>query len=662
MTNAKTIIRLLFLCLAAWTLYSCASIGNPSGGPRDEEPPRFIGSNPHPYATNVKRNRIVLDFDELVNVKDAFQKVVISPTGASTPKVSTQGRRVIIQFQDSLEPNTTYTVDFANSIEDVNEGNKLSSFAYTFSTGEDIDSLQISGIVLNAENLEPQQGILVGVHTNFNDTAFRRSRLVRVAKTDDRGRFTVRGLNNRQPYRVFALKDINNDYRWDNPDEDMAFYPSPVIPSFDFTTVTDSIWDLKNGRVDSVVERQATVFLPNDLLLTSYNINYKPQYLVSYNRIDSTRFSLIFNAPAKNLPEFAIAGAPSIKDWYVAEHNADNDSITLWLKNKTLIQTDTLRLELSYLRTDSARNLTAATDTLRLTTNRQFAKAKKEDKKRKKKKGEQADSVPPTPLIKLTMKTGAQHDIYSPLIFETETPLARIDSGAFHLEQMVDSVWYRLPIRAPRPLDSISVRRFAIDHDWDYGGQYRFTVDSIAVEGIYGLHNASLKHDFKVKGQDEYSNLYLNIIGAPDSVPGYVEILNASDNPVRKARVKNGTASFLNLNPGTYYARFVIDFNGDNLFTPGDYEKGLQPDETYYYPKKLNLRKNWDVEQAWSIYDVAIDMQKPEEIKKNKPERTKFDKEKKVNELDEEDEYFDPTRNPFDPNDRKSKTDKLGRR
>lgn len=661
MTGSKHIIRLFILCIAAWTLYSCASIGNPSGGPRDEDPPRFIGSNPAPYSTNVKRNRIVLNFDELVNVKDAFQKVVISPTGASTPKVSTQGRSVIIQFQDTLEPNTTYTVDFANSIEDINETNKLSSFAYTFSTGEDIDSLRISGIVLDAETLEPQQGILVGVHTNMNDTAFRRSRLVRVAKTDDRGRFTVRGLNNRQPYRVFALKDINNDYRWDNPDEDMAFLSEPVTPSFDFTTVTDSIWDLKNARVDTIVERQATIFLPNDLLLTSYNIHYKPQYLVNYNRVDSTRFNLIFNAPSKQLPEFEIAGAPSMKDWYVAERNAGNDSITLWLKNKALVQSDTLRLKVGYLRTDSAQNLVAATDTLRMITDHPIVKARKETKK-KKKKGEKADSIPPTPLIKIMMKTSTQHDVYQPLIFEFDTPLSRIDSSAFHLEQMVDSVWYRIPIKAPRPLDSISVRQYAIDHTWDYGGQYRLTVDSIAAEGIYGLHTPSLKHEFKVKSEDEYSNLYLNIIGAPDSVPGYVEVLNESDKPIRKSPVIHGTATFLNLNPGTYYARFVIDYNGDNLFTPGDYEKNRQPDETYYYPKKLNLRKNWDVEQAWDIYEVAIDLQKPEEIKKNKPERTKFDTDKKKNELDEADEYFDPTRNPFDPNDRKSKTDKVGRR
>lgn len=206
--------RKAFLALAggaaASLLFSCASIGNPSGGPRDEDAPAFVRANPAPGATNVTNRRAMLEFDELVNVKDAFSKVVISPTTAQTPRVSTSGRRVYIDFGDSLAENTTYTVDFGNSIEDFTEGNKLPSFAYSFSTGPELDTLQISGMVLAARNLEPQQQMIVGVHSILADSAFKKLRLERVAKTDDRGRFTVRGLKPGQ-YRLFALADANND-------------------------------------------------------------------------------------------------------------------------------------------------------------------------------------------------------------------------------------------------------------------------------------------------------------------------------------------------------------------------------------------------------------------------------------------------------------------
>ncbi|MDE5872003.1 MAG: Ig-like domain-containing protein, partial [Muribaculaceae bacterium] len=126
-------------------LWGCASIGNPSGGPRDEDPPRFVRANPAPGSVNVDPSNIHIDFNELINVKDAFQKVVLSPPGTSTPRVSTRGRRVVVNITDTLLPNTTYTIDFGDAIEDNNEANKLSGFAYTFSIGPTLDSLRISG-------------------------------------------------------------------------------------------------------------------------------------------------------------------------------------------------------------------------------------------------------------------------------------------------------------------------------------------------------------------------------------------------------------------------------------------------------------------------------------------------------------------------------------
>ena len=117
-----------FFFVGAFLAVSCASIGNPSGGPRDEDPPRFVRANPAPGSVNVTPQRINIDFDELVNVKDAFTKVVVSPPSKSVPRVSSSGHRVTVQFNDTLLPNTTYTIDFSNAIEDNNEGNKLQGF------------------------------------------------------------------------------------------------------------------------------------------------------------------------------------------------------------------------------------------------------------------------------------------------------------------------------------------------------------------------------------------------------------------------------------------------------------------------------------------------------------------------------------------------------
>lgn len=645
----KGAFRCLLLCLAAWLLYSCASIGNPSGGRRDERPPQVVRSNPAPYATGVKSERVVIEFDEIVNVKDAFSKVVISPTSAETPRVSSLGRKVTVQFKDTLQPNTTYTIDFADAIEDNNEANKLTSYSFTFSTGDDIDSLRISGMVLGAQDLEPQQGILVGVHTNTEDTAFSRTRLVRVAKTDDRGRFTIRGLKE-GPYRLFALKDLNNDYRWDNPEEDIAFHSELIYPTSEPDVAVDSVFDDITGELDSVVHRDYTSFLPNDILLSSFNIQYKPQYLVNYERIDSTRIQLIFNAPSDSLPEVALVGTTPDPEWYHLQRTAKNDTLTYWLKDPKIISTDTLRLATRYLRTDSAKMLTPVNDTLRLITKRPKA-TKNDTKKRKKKEEELADTLPdPIKLLDIKSLTSSTHDIYLPVLIEFGTPLDTLNTAAFHLEQKVDTLW--TPLRwseGPKPRDSVALMEYRIDYPWEYGGNYRLVVDSLAATGIYGLWNGSFTHEFKVKAEEDYSNLYLRIEGL-DTVPAFVELLDRSDKVVRREPVEGEIASFLNVNPGDYYARLVIDTDGNGEFTTGSYDDFRQPEYTFYYPKKITLKKNWDLDQTWNIYETPVDLQKPNAIKKNKPAQ---DKRKKGQQddgmLEEEDDYFDVNENPFDP-------------
>lgn len=227
--NDRNVMFLRFAMAIAGVLllWGCANIGNPSGGPRDEDPPIFLHADPPQGALNVSKTSMTLTFNEIVNVKDAFSKIVLSPA-ARPPKVTSLGRRITIRF-DSLAPNTTYTIDFADAIEDNNEGNQLQNFAYTFSTGPTLDTLRIAGRVLGSRDLEPRPGILVGVQSNPADTAFQGIPLLRVAKADDRGRFVIRGLAP-GAYRVFALDDRDNDFKYSSDEEEIAFYDVEVSP------------------------------------------------------------------------------------------------------------------------------------------------------------------------------------------------------------------------------------------------------------------------------------------------------------------------------------------------------------------------------------------------------------------------------------------------
>lgn len=642
--------------LAAALLASCASIGNPSGGPRDEDPPRFVRANPAPGSVNVTRDRIDIEFDEIVNVKDAFSKVVVSPVSKSVPRVSSLGKRVSVQFTDTLLPNTTYTVDFANAIEDNNEGNKLQGFTYSFSTGPQIDTLQISGMVLSADGLEPQQGMLVGIHSNLSDTAFATLPLERIAKTDDRGRFSIKGVAP-GTYRIFALADVDNDYKRANPEEAMAFYDFTVSPTAERVEATDTVFDLATGAVDTVISRQRTRFLPNDILLRSFESDYKTQFLQNYQRVDSTKVKMIFNAPSDSLPRLDIVDMPGYKDWWVLESSERNDTLTYWMLPPTLVATDSLRMGVTYLRTDSTRNLSAVTDTLKFFTERPKAPKKKKEKKKEKDEEERADTVAPKiPPLGLQMVTGTTQEVYLPLVMEFATPLSRLDTAALHLEVMVDSVWGPVPKEwSPQLEHPYNPRRFKIEYPWEYSSQYRLRIDSLAATGIYGLQTDPLEHSFKTKGEEDYCTLSFTITNFVDSVPAFVELLSASDAPVRREKVEGGVVRFPYLAPGKYYARIFEDFDGDGRYTTGNFDSLRQPDAAYYYPKVVNIKKNWEKSETWNVFETAIDLMKPDAVKKNKPETDKRNRKRNdqnTGDEEEEDDYFDPTRNPFDPNDR----------
>ena len=184
-------------------LVACASIGSPEGGPRDYTPPQVVKSSPQPGTVNFKGNKVEIIFDEIVNLKDQQKKVIISPAPKTMPLVRAVGKKLTVEFRDELEENTTYVIDFSNAIEDNNEGNQLDGYTFAFSTGDQIDSLAVSGIVLQAKDLEPMQHVLVGLHSNLDDTAFTCLPLERVSRTNDRGKFTIRNLKPGQ-YHVFA--------------------------------------------------------------------------------------------------------------------------------------------------------------------------------------------------------------------------------------------------------------------------------------------------------------------------------------------------------------------------------------------------------------------------------------------------------------------------
>lgn len=647
MNNSKSLYY-IFIIIAAAVMYSCANIGNPSGGPIDKTPPIFMRSNPTPNAVNVKDRKIEIFFDEIVTLKDPSTKIIVSPAQTEMPRMSALGRKVTVELVDSLLPNTTYTIDFSNSIQDNNEGNAIDNFAFAFSTGSVIDSMRVSGYVLDSRTLEPMQSVVVGLQSNLADSAFHKEKLQRVALTNDRGQFTIRNVS-LGSYHIFALKDLDRDYKFGNPTEDIAFLDSIIVPSIGSREAADTVYNDLN-EIDTIMRATRPAYFPNDILLSMFNEDRKSQYLANNLRVDSTRISLTFAAASDTLPSLSIVGRNDVPDqWYTLERSQTNDTLTYWIRPPHLVSADTLMVATTYLRTDTASNLSWGTDTLKFTFQRQKAK--------KKKKNEETDSLEQIRFMELHPLANGTQEVYAPLLLQTGTPIERYSREAFHLQRKLqnDTTFYPAEIKSIALRDStLSRRDLMLKVDWEPGAAYTLAVDSLAMTDIYGLQTKPLKVDFNVRKMEEYGNIVFNITAVRDSA--IVELLDGTEKIVLRAPVKNHRAELLNLLPGKYYARLFIDRNGNGKYDTGNYDMHLQPEETVYYPGAINLKKNWDVEQTWDIYATPIDKQKPEAIKKNKPERKKWEKvntEKTETDEDEENGFSDFS-NPNDPNLRNS--------
>ena len=622
--NRHKLPALLMLMIV---VYSCASMGNPDGGPYDEEAPKFVRSTPKPFAINSKEKKVTIEFDEFIKLEKAAEKVVVSPPQLEQPEIKASGRKVVVGLVDSLRPNTTYTIDFADAIVDNNEGNPLGNYAFTFSTGTTIDTMEVSGTVLSASDLEPVKNIQVGLHSDLSDSAFMKKPFDRVSRTDSRGHFSIRGIAPGK-YRIYALMDGNQNYLFDSKTEMIAFSDSIIIPAMEDAMRQDTIWK-DSLTIDTIKSVGYTRFLPDDIILRAFKEENDRQYLTRSERDKENHFVLTFSARADTLPTLKGLNFDE-RDAFIIEKTDRNDSICYWIKDSLIYQMDTLEIQMDYLATDTLDRLVPQTDTLflankltRAEREKLEAKAAEEKEKERKKKEKKGEKIEPEPTKFLTLNVDAPSafDLDRNVYLSFDEPVASIDTAAIHMEIKKDSLWEEIPFLFVS--DSVLPRKYEILAEWEPEKEYQLSIDSMAFKGVYGLHTNKVKQTMKVKKLNEYGTILLNITGADSTA--VVELLDGSGKVLRQQRITpQNTADFYYLNPGTkFYIRLFNDRNGNGVWDTGKYSEHLQPEEVYYFPKVWEMKANFDFEENWNINAVPVEKQKLDEIKKQKPEETK---------------------------------------
>lgn len=618
------------IAVAALIVAGCARMGSPDGGWYDETPPRVIGANPAEGAVNVKAKQFYVDFNEFIKIENASENVIVSPPQTEAPEIKSQGKRISIKLVDSLKANTTYTIDFSSSISDNNEGNPLGNYTYTFSTGNRIDTLEVAGYVINAENLEPVKGILVGLYDNLSDSAFCKLPMLRVARTDSRGHFIVRGVAPGR-YHIFALQDQDGDYRYGQRSEMMGFSDQIIEPTFKDDIRQDTLWK-DSLRIMSIDRVHYTHFLPDDVCLRVFNATISTRYLLKSERPDPRYLLLNYSYPDSVLPTIKGLNFDATDAFLIERPVAGKDSLLYWLRDTALVNQDTLRLSVTTSITDTLGVLRQQTDTLEFLSKVSYARRLKEqqkkieewqkDQEKKKKRGEPYDSIMPPEALALKFEPSQSLDPDQNITITSPTPLEPVDTGMIHLysHQQNDSLWYKEPYDLRRLSDMTYVLRAS----WRPDMEYSLETDSAAFRDIYGTVTKAQKMGLKVPGNDTYASLLITINGMSGKHL-LVNLLDKSGNVVKTDTVDNGQAEFYYLKEGDYYVSLIIDANHNGKWDTGDYDLKLQPEQVYFYPEKITCKAKWDMTVSWNPTEKPLYQQKPADITKQKA-----DKEKKI--------------------------------
>ena len=569
----------LFLLLL---LCRCANPVTPEGGPKDVTPPKATDCDPPALTTHFHKKDIRITFNKYIQLKDQHNQINIAPPLLPHTDIRLRGKSIVIKLADTLKSNTTYSINFGEAISDLTENNILHDFTYTFSTGSYIDSLSLSGRILNAFDQVPQKDVIAMLYINENDTLPLDSLPFHVkpyymAKTNENGDFIFRNLRD-VPFLLFALKDMNGDYIFNLPNEKIAFCdslvkgiyvkpPSPETLKKDSAAKRDTLLHKKDT---SVIKKQTTPGYTLNLFEESDSI----QKILKADMINEDQVGIYYRFPTIK-PEFIPMNIPDIPGWMIPEFNVTRDSVFLWLKNTGK---DSLYLRL----VDKGKTL----DTARINLLKKSLKKKKTDKGT-------------ASLVKLKLSTNMpdgrlnQFKIDPVIIFSY--PLSGQNLIRILLVDGKDTINPKLAFT-----DSVK-RKLRVSYKWKEDRPYRLIIPDSVFRSINGHLNDSLVVSFRTHSLRDFGSIQMTIsIKYPSDY--LIQLLDEKENVLeRKIISASGKVKFDYLSPGKYKIKAILDRNRNGRWDTGKFSKKIQPEKVQYFQKIIEVRANWDIDESWEL-------------------------------------------------------------
>ncbi|MBN1117085.1 MAG: Ig-like domain-containing protein [Bacteroidales bacterium] len=621
----------------------CAKIGSPPGGPKDEDPPVALKSKPANYATNYNKKKVIVKFDEFVKLKDQFNEFTISPPFKKKPIPLIRGKKIVVEIPLSKMDSSTYTLDFGQSIEDNNEGNKLPNFQFVISKNAHIDSFSVKGLVLDAFSLKPHENrINILLHKNQTDTAFQTIIPSYVGRTDPKGNFRINHIAPGK-YSVFALIDGNNNYLYDLPSEIIAFYNDPIILDPDsFPNEPDFVDSLLRDSLvvaDSIVLNDSTISdtlitsgtaakritkapmdsVPNDststdsiaMMFYGYTFNMysfqekEPynQFLSDFSRSSPERLEIIFNEPLDKSIDLRLLKPDTVGQWFYLNGNELNDTLILWLADSNLVSKDSIEVEITYPETDTMGLTIPVTDTIvfrykekgkdKGSKNKNSAKERENDT-------DEADSVKAIVYrtkLNVNVKKSGQ-DLHLPIQISSEAPVLKYKQELIELKYIEDTL--ENPVNYEFLQDSVDKTKFKLLTKFEHSAKYKLYIHEGAITDIYNRTIDSTEYIFTTQRDDYYGQLIMHYEHI--NSPVIIQLFDKDSKLVQTKYISESqTLRFEYLAPGKYSMKIIFDDNENRKWDTGILAERLQPERVAVFPKAIEVRSNWEVEYTWKL-------------------------------------------------------------